>query len=356
MKLVDVLLNLFHSCGSHIGTDLLGTYVNTRCDRPQDLHPSNQRPPEIPGSILMPRALNDGPLAAMPLPPAVTTLEDYLTALATRVDRVFDTDPVSNIRGRNAGWFRNTPLSDQEVARAKETWNRLKNLISYHTGGFYLPRHLTPETRLQAYSILRSPHFGVYHSDMSMARFIINFKPSSPMSPPDISLTLATGWEHAYRAPAWSCARLPLWLDPVPFPLNQPITLDRRRELRNFIHSHLNSPPMRQLAHDWICSWVFGIPERWFEGVLSAHWALQPTVEVCISRLKFYWESIRPDMPFPLRVGREHATRETATSKDEFASAQALIMESVNALARASGTSPEDWRLVMRSGQFPNPQ
>jgi hypothetical protein len=346
VKLAEVLLDLFYARGSHIGTDLQGTYIDTRCDKPEDLDVTSGRTaPDIPGSVLMPRAMQDGPLVDLKPPPAALTIEDYLKSLASRIERVFDTDQRSNAKGRDASWPRSSPLKNQDIAKAKHTWDRLKRLIPYHTGGFYVAaRH-----REEAKAILQKPLFGVYHGDMKMSRFIIDMSPNSASG---VSLTLATGWEHAYRAPPWSCARLPLWLDPVPFTLGQPISLERRRELRNYIHTHLNNPGLQQLAHDWIICWVFGIPERSFEGFLSAHWGIQPTVEVCISRLKSYWEAVRPDVQFPLSVGS--ATSQPLSSQEEFARSESLIMESVNALARASGTRPENWGVVMRSGRFPS--
>jgi hypothetical protein len=345
VKLVDILLDLFYARGSHIGTDLKGTYVDTRCDNPEDLDVvSGRTAPGNPESVLMPRALQDEPLSDLQPPPAAPTIEDYLKTLASRVERVFDTDQRSNAKGRDIGWFRSSPLTDQDIVQAKQTWNRLKNLAAYHKGGFYVPAH----HREEAKAILQKPLFGVYHGDMKMSRFIIDMSPNSTSG---ISLTLATGWEHAYRAPAWSCARLPLWLNSAPFLLSQTISLERQRELRTFIHRRLNNPGLRPLAHDWIICWIFGIPERWFEGVLSAHWGIQPTVEVCISRLKSYWEAARPDVRFPLSV---RSTESQPVRSQEFAETESLLMESLNALARMSGTRPEDWGLAMRGGRFPN--
>jgi hypothetical protein len=293
---------------------------------------------------------------------APTSNTDYLIALSHRMDRIF-TNPAATQDARDTAHPSNPPLTDADILRIRETWRRLGSLIPYHTGGFYIPGTLSSEARHLAYAVLQSREFGIYHSDMQMSRFIIQIIPKekedNPLDPdPNVILTL-TGWEHAYRAPLWSCARLPLFLTPRPIP-HEPLTWERQTYLRNLIFYLMNDRRMLPLSNQWIIGYVFGVPERWFEGCLGSHWMYRDAIEAGLIKLKRYWERWRPDIPFPLEVGgaflgrrtqvqprpqpQPQAETETQTEKED--GPGVLVTESINALARASGTNAGDWELA----------
>jgi hypothetical protein len=181
----------------------------------------------------------------------------------------------------------------------RATWKRLGYLISYHSGGFYIPGSLSPDARFTAYSVLQCKEFGVRHWDMQMARFVVRWaRPGDVHS--DATLAL-TGWEHATRAPLWSCARMPSWLRPHLHPFER-ITWEGQRNVRQFIfHSvfHGDFVP-RARAWEWVVAHVFGATERWFEGLVGAHWGFRDAAEVLLCRLRDHWMRERPDVPFPL--------------------------------------------------------
>jgi hypothetical protein len=71
-------------------------------------------------------------------------------------------------------------------------------------------------------------------------------------------------------------------------------------------------------------------------------------IEAGLVRLKRYWERWRPDIPFPLEVGGaflgwQMQTQIQTTNEEDPGE---LFTESINALARASGTNAEDWGLA----------
>lgn len=162
-------------------------------------------------------------------------------------------------------------------------------MIPHHIGGFYIPGTLSRAAREEAYSILQNKKFGICHGDMQMDRFLVRFLPNKDGElRSDVELVLCTGWEYSFRAPLWSCARMPLWLTSRPI-LNEPISWDRQRQLRVVI-------------------------ERWFEGCVSAHWMYSRNIEANLVDLKKYWEFWRPDIEFPFEVGVEYTRQRQALS------------------------------------------
>ena len=227
----------------------------------------------------------------------LASTHDYLLALAERPERVFG-GPTEVPSARDTGWPGVAPLGDADVAAARDTWKRLGHLISYHSGGFYIPGSLSPEARLTAYSVLQGKEFGVRHWDMQMARFVVRWaRPGDIQS--DATLAL-TGWEHATRAPLWSCARMPSWLRPHLHPFER-ITWEGQRNVRQYIFRSVFQSDFvpRAQAWEWIVAHVFGSTERWFEGLIGAHWGFRDAAEVLLLRLRDHWMRERPDVPFP---------------------------------------------------------
>jgi len=248
--------------------------------------------------VLLCPPFDEGPLAHMEPQEGVTSTHDYLLALAERPQRIFG-GPTEVSGARTTGWPGVAPLGDEDVAGVRDTWKRLGYLISYHSGGFYIPGSLSPEARFTAYSVLQSKEFGVRHWDMQMARFVVRWaRPGDVHS--DATLAL-TGWEHATRAPLWSCARMPSWLRPHLHPFER-ITWEGQRNVRQFIfHSVFHGDFVPQArAWEWVVAHVFGATERWFEGLVGAHWGFRDAAEVLLDRLRDHWMRERPDVPFPL--------------------------------------------------------
>jgi len=105
---------------------------------------------------------------------------------------------------------------------------------------------------------------------------------------------------------------------------------------------------MLPISWQWIIGYVFGVPERWFEGCLGSHWMYRDAIEVALGRLKRYWEGWRPDIPFPLEVGQAFlgSRGNDNAANDAGEEAGELFTESINALARASGMTAQDWELA----------
>ncbi|KAH9983072.1 hypothetical protein BJV74DRAFT_887125 [Russula compacta] len=262
-------------------------------------------PPRTPGAsahyrrpILLGPPFDDGPLARMEPQEGLSSTHDYLIALAERPERIFNES--TEVPGtRDTGWPGSGQLSDADVGAVRATWRRLGHLIPYHSGGFYIPGTLSPEARFTAYSVLQSKEFGVHHWDMQMARFIVRWvRPGDVHS--DATLAL-TGWEYAARAPLWSCARMPSWLHPHLHPFER-ITWEGQRNVRQFIfHSIFHGDFVPQAhAWEWVVAHVYGATERWFEGLVGAHWGFRDATEVLLLRLRDHWMRERPDVPFPL--------------------------------------------------------
>ncbi|KAF9491388.1 hypothetical protein BDN71DRAFT_1452985 [Pleurotus eryngii] len=264
--------------------------------------------------VLLAPAFDQGPLATLPPQSAVGSTEEYLRAVSSRVDRVF-ASPETNQAARKSNHPDEPPLSDEDVARIRETWKRLARLIPFHIGGFYLPNTLSKEAYEMAQKVLQSPQFGIHHSDMQMSRFIVDF--SGPLvtyssgeggatwTEPDVIVGL-TGWEHARWAPLWSCARMPKWLQPHITP-GEIVPWERQSYYRSMIMAMVARPGAIPNSLDWIIAYVYGATERWFEGCLSSHWKFRDTIEVLLTRLKFYWAEHKPEVAFPLPVGKAYA-------------------------------------------------
>lgn len=309
-KLADLLLKLFNTRGSLICTDLLGTGINT-CVSSVLLQEGQQRlRPLGVGSLLLSRPFNERPLDTMTPQGALSNNADYLTALCWRVERLFINTENIRPEALDTGFADNPPLTVEDAKQAKETFRRLANMITHHVGGFYVPGTLSREAREEAYLILQSKKFGICHGDMQMYRFLVRFLPDTDGNlrslDSDVKLVLCTGWEHSFRAPLWSCARMPLWLISRPI-LNEPIPWSRQAELRSAIYDMMNQPDRIERAREWIVSHVYGRTERWFEGCVSAHWMYGRNIEANLVDLKKYWEFWRPDIEFPFEVGAQYA-------------------------------------------------
>lgn len=292
-RLGEILVKLFN-CRS----PLLCSETNVEDSPPHaSTHPGGWRRP-----VLLSKPFDEGPLATMEPQEALTSTHDYLLALSKRPERVFGSTKDIDVSGRDTGWQDHKELSDMDVILLRDTWNRLGSLIPYHSGGFYIPGSLSPEARYTAYSVLQSKEFGIRHTDMQMSRFVVRWaRPGDEQS--DLTLAL-TGWEHAHRAPLWSCARMPPWLIPHIHPYEL-ITWEGQRNVRHFIFQsiyHSDFIP-RDAAWEWIVAYVYGHTERWFEGLLGSHWAFRDSAEVLLVRLREHWLRERPDVPFPLEVG-----------------------------------------------------
>ena len=276
-------------------------------------------PPRTPTSsahyrrpILLGPPFDEGLLAHMEPQEGLTSTHDYLLSLAQRPERIFG-GPTEVPGTRDTGWPGSAPLSDADVAAVRATWKRLRSLISYHSGGFYIPGSLSPEARFTAYSVLQSKEFGVRHWDMQMARFIVRWAcPGDVCS--DATLAL-TGWECAARAPLWSCARMPPWLHPHLHPFER-ITWEGQRNVRQFIfHSIFHGDFIPQArAWEWVVAYVYGATERWFEGLVGSHWGFRDATEVLLVRLRDHWLRERPDVPFPLDAEEDQLSEVRATA------------------------------------------
>lgn len=284
-RLAELLIKLFSCRGPDIST-----YTNVRDSPPRSATESAQfRAP-----VLLAPPFDDGPLLDLQPQEALTSAHDYLIALSQRVDRVFS-DERSAAAARSTGWPRTPPLSDRDVLLARDTWTRLGSLVLYHSGGYYVPPHLSAPARQLAFGVLQAKEFGLIHSDLRMSRIIVRWEAGGT----DARLVV-TGWEYAHRAPLWSCARMPPWLLNSPGP--EPLSWEDQRAARSRVFAAVLHSPLPR-AWEWVVAHVFGATERWFEGVLSAGWGFRDTAEVCLARLEEHWAREGPGVAFPLEAG-----------------------------------------------------
>ncbi|KAF8489459.1 hypothetical protein F5888DRAFT_1194376 [Russula emetica] len=249
--------------------------------------------------VLLGPPFDEGPLFHIEPQEGLTSTHDYLHSLAERPERVFGGS--SEVPGaRDTGWRGSAPLSDADVAAVRDTvevpW--LPDIVPLPEGSTSPDRY--PLRRaFTAYSVLQSKEFGVRHWDMQMTRFVVRWAHPGDVHS-DATLAL-TGWEYAVRAPLWSCARMPSWLYPHLHPFER-ITWEGQRNVRQFIfHSIFHSDFVPQAhAWEWIIAHVYGATERWFEGLVGAHWGFRDAAEVLLVRLREHWLRERPDVPFPL--------------------------------------------------------
>jgi hypothetical protein len=338
-KITDILLQLFNARGSLICTERQGLFIDTKCDSPENL----SDPTILANSVLMGPSFDMKPLSALPLPEAVLTAEQYLLSLTNRVDRIFDyNDPGIHQAARSTGLPEVPHLTEKDVEELRDTWRRATSLITYHCGGFYIPGNLKADTKKKISKVLRCQEYGIRHRDMQMGRFIVHFGSGSNgdidsgRSTSDITVTLATGWELASRAPLWSCACLPPWLI-LP---NSRISPERQRQLRRVVYDYVTSPPLRQIFRDWVFAYLYGTAERWFEDWIGLHWKHYGILEVGLLRLKLFWETRRPDVPFPLKVPMYLNLHELSEAGRED------VCSHIKALALASGTNHSHFELA----------
>lgn len=313
-KLADLLLKLFNTRGSLICTDLLGTGIDTSVFSAILPEGQQRQNPDKVSPLILSRPFNEPPLDTMIPQYALCTNADYLTALCWRIKRLCGSTEDIIARARDTGFADNPLLTIEDMVQARETFRRLTIMIPHHIGGFYIPGTLSRAAREEAYSILQNKKFGICHGDMQMDRFLVRFLPNKDgVLRSDVELVLCTGWEHSFRAPLWSCARMPLWLISRPI-LNEPISWERQRQLRVIIYDMMNEPSRIESSREWIISHVYGRTERWFEGCVSAHWMYSRNIEANLVDLKKYWEFWRPDIEFPFDVGVEYTQQRQALS------------------------------------------
>ncbi|KAI0921596.1 hypothetical protein AcW1_004477 [Taiwanofungus camphoratus] len=286
-KLTEDLLKLFNCRSRTIHTHR----ICTNLDREEDsrLYISDD-------SLLIHPSFDHGPLVVANPPEAMHTVEDYLTALVQRVYRVLDNpksvsytiDPFMIDLGKQA-------LDSRDTELIRDTWKRLEQLIPYHVGGFYIPTQLLARARAEAMSVLRDPSQGIYHHDLQMHRIIVDFDGKEP----EISIT---GWDHAYFAPLWSCARMPPWVMPGPSTdAPEPVDEEQKAKMRRLIFCTMKNDLRESQSGKWIDALVFGEMERIFEACLSDHWMDRDVVEEYgLMRIKDYWDAWRPRVPFPV--------------------------------------------------------
>ncbi|TFK43677.1 hypothetical protein BDQ12DRAFT_675376 [Crucibulum laeve] len=308
VKIAELQCNMFNFRGSHICTDLLGTGVDTRPVMPGETRTT----PATTNLTILAAPFDQYPLNTMPAVAAVNTTEAYLKTLGNRIERVFAStaqgDPTKeNLAARKSRVQGAPDMTYLDVQRARDTWKRLGVLIPHHVGGFYLPSSLPKKARDSALSILKSQQFGIKHPDMQMWRFIVDFLPSEgPNTEQKLTVTL-TGWEHAYRAPLWSCASLPSFFLPQ-IAVREFIPNEQKAYWRDiYVGRIMNDDRMLRISWQWFVAYVYGETERWFESCLSANWHLRDHIEFLLPLLKRHWEQHRPDVPFPLQVGRDYA-------------------------------------------------
>jgi hypothetical protein len=331
-KLADLLLKLFDTRGSLICTDLLGTGINTSVSSALLQEGQERQGPVGVGPLLLSRPFNERPLDTLTPQGALSNNADYLTALCWRVERLFINPENIRPEALDTGFAVNPPLTVEDAKQTRQTFRRLASIITHHIGGFYIPGTLSRLAREEAYSILQNRKFGICHGDMQMYRFLVQFLPDKDgnLHSPDseVELVLCTGWEHSFRAPLWSCARMPLWLMSRPI-LNEPIPWSRQAELRSAIYDMMNQPSRIENSREWIVSHVYGRTERWFEGCVSTHWMYGRNIEANLVDLKKYWEFWRPDIQFPFEVGVQYTLQQqvqsaSAESSDEPVAAPAI--------------------------------
>ncbi|KAL6305835.1 hypothetical protein BKA93DRAFT_198784 [Sparassis latifolia] len=243
-----------------------------------------------PDPLLLTPAFDQGPLLWMAPQRYKDTVLEYFYALAQRVDLIFSR-PSAGDDDEGTGWPGKPDPTLDERRLIRETWARLKALIPYHTGGFYVPASLSPEAHEHLMTILQSKTFGLCHSDLSMSRIVVDMSGSRPK-------IYITGWEHVYFAPLWSCARIPTWMQPKArqrTPL--PITVKQQEKMSRMLYRL-----MKAASRDWVFAYAYGEMERYFEQCLNAHWMCRDGLEMALRHIKARWEKARPDIPFPVTL------------------------------------------------------
>ena len=145
-RLAELLIKLFTCRAPDIST-----YTNVRDSPPR---PASEAA-KFRDPVLLAPPFDEGPLIALPPQEALTSAHDYLIALSQRVDRVFS-DERTAAAARNTGWPRTPPLDDRDVLLARDTWTRLGSLVLYHSGGYYVPAHLSAPARQLAFGVLQA--------------------------------------------------------------------------------------------------------------------------------------------------------------------------------------------------------
>lgn len=260
--------------------------------------------PDPDNPVLLSKPFDQGPLKNMEPQQCTTTTHDYLLALADRIETIFThSSEAVKTEARDTGWRENALLTDLDIQRVRATWHRLASLIPYHTGGFFLPKNLSPQAYESALSVMQSREFGIVHTDMQMCRYIVRTV-TRPNGELEVNSVTLTGWEHAYHAPLWSCARMPEFLLPSLSP-NETLSWERQRSYRLIFWMCMTNERLafKARAWQWAAAYVYGRTERWFENCLSSHWMFRDYIEVSLTKYKTYWESVKPDVPFPIPVG-----------------------------------------------------
>ncbi|KAI0796866.1 hypothetical protein C8Q75DRAFT_802540 [Abortiporus biennis] len=278
---------------------------------------------EMKGNVLFDKLLHpsfeDINLTSYAAPNAIPTSEEYLNALSHRIDNIFAARPGC----KHLGYPGKPTLTPQDIFETRETWKRMEKLIPYHSGGWYLPNTFSPEATTHALEILQSDKTALFH-ELNMHNIIIDLRGKGSKDE-DMKLCIATGWDRAYFAPLWSCARMPEWIssttpgiklafDGVSVRSKAQLSVtspsdDERGKLWRGVYHH-----MKKNSPEWVIAFVFGEEERFFEGCLRSHWMFRDAVEVGLRLLEEKWKGVRPRVPFPIELPQLQTTTTRAHS------------------------------------------
>ncbi|OBZ76684.1 hypothetical protein A0H81_03937 [Grifola frondosa] len=265
-KLAEVLLNMFNYRSTCIHTLL------TKAD-PDSCGTLDRQ------DILMARAFDGGILELLTEPSkSREKVSDYLEDLVRRTDRVLEhlksDSPVMHV---TAGWPWKPHFSAAEIQQIRETWSQ----------------YLTSAERAIVLPILQCADTGLLHTDLKMSRIIVRFNGAEPE-------LCITGWEHAHFVLLWSCARLPIWLQPHDLPMEPPlITPEQQLKMRQLLVIIMRDGYLGLNSRDRLWAYVFGRSECLLEDCLGSHWLERDYVEADLRNIKQYWELARPSVPFP---------------------------------------------------------
>ncbi|PCH41452.1 hypothetical protein WOLCODRAFT_163105 [Wolfiporia cocos MD-104 SS10] len=253
--------------------------------------------PDLRKTMLVSRPFNDGPLSMRKPPATFVSNEEYLVGLVRRIELVFDDYTIrAPTSDQKRCWPGKETLSVRDMTLIRDTWRRLRELIRYHEGAWYVaPSHWPSADRSLLGRILRSGDTAICHPDLQMSRIIVH-----PKAGPEYEVTL-TGWQHAYFAPLWSSARLPPWMVSslvlLPAATGPQPNLQDEAWMQTFMTRH-----MAMASLEWRIAYQMGEMERVFEECIGAHWKYRDRIEVCLVWLKQMWKQARPQSNFPIPV------------------------------------------------------
>jgi len=94
---------------------------------------------------------------------------------------------------------------------------------------------------------------------------------------------------------------MPPWLQSYLHPFER-ITCERQCSVRQFVLRSIFYGDLipQAYAWEWVVAYVYGSTERWFEGLVGAHWDFRDATEVLLVRLRDHWMRERPEVPFEI--------------------------------------------------------